>query len=198
MRYVTLLTSLCRSGIGSIERSSNLPLIILINGRTRIHTQTTAWFQSLCSLCTILPQYCCLSLYALKSAYLFLPSKVDHLISDQMNLWLFEVNFLNLSLIPLLICLHLYSASLHPSVSRKGHFLSHLKFVFWLHPISPPWRLCSLHYSFGALVSIFPQAFVIQQISIICCRWWKCVLLFQEALLLGEIFKFINVTINEH
>lgn len=81
MRYVTLLTSLCRSGIGSIERSSNLPLIIPINGRTRIHTQTTAWFQSLCSLCTILPQYCCLSLYALKSAYRFLPSKVDHLIS---------------------------------------------------------------------------------------------------------------------
>lgn len=89
MRYVTLLTSSCRCGIWSIERSSNLPLVIVISGRTRIHTQTTAWFQSLCSRCTILPQYCCLSLYTLKSAYLFLPSKVDLLIwSDEfVALW---------------------------------------------------------------------------------------------------------------
>ena len=56
-------------------------MVILISGRPTIHTQTTAWFQSLCWVVVLYcPNIAILSLYALKSAYLFLPSKVDHLI----------------------------------------------------------------------------------------------------------------------
>lgn len=125
MRYVKLLKSLYRYRNWNFEKLSHLPLVMLGSGRTSIQPRKKAWFQSLCSesLCWTAPACCCNSLLSYSACLPSSPqrSKAGTLIPFTDKFVALQVNFLNLPPPPSQICLHFYSSSLHPSISRKVH-----------------------------------------------------------------------------
>lgn len=122
MRYIRLLASLYRYG-NKHRKVEQFALGHIVRGRTRIQAQQPDFRVYARSSCAILPlQTAIVNLSLTLHVSLPLASQVKQVISfpSQINLWLSRVNFLNLPLPPLQICLHFYLASLHPSISRKG------------------------------------------------------------------------------